>query len=108
MAFNFNGTNYVDVPRNANLEPATVTVDFWFNSASPGTNAYLLSKGADACNFGSYSFNNAQTGPMGGPGGGLAFDVLTSNGFFRSPFSPPTVFDGTYHHAAGTYNGSQV
>jgi Concanavalin A-like lectin/glucanases superfamily/HYR domain len=107
QAFSFNGANYVDVPRNVIQEPAMVTVDFWFNSASPGTNAYLLSKGADACNFGSYSFNNSGTGPMGSSGG-LAFDVLTSDGFFRSPFAPASLFDGTWHHAAGTYNGSQV
>ncbi|HJQ26366.1 MAG TPA: LamG-like jellyroll fold domain-containing protein [Blastocatellia bacterium] len=102
QAFSFNGSNYVDVPNNTSLEPQTVTVDFWFNSASPGTNAYLLSKGADACNFASYSFNNASD-----PNGALHFDVLTSNGFFRSP-GAVGAFDGTWHHAAGTYDGSQV
>ncbi len=103
QAFSFDGVDdFVDVPNNANLEPQALTVDFWFNSASPGTNAYLLSKGAATCQFGSYSFNNA------GTGGGLAFDVTINGSLIRSPISSPTVFDGMWHLAAGTYNGKTV
>ncbi|HKY05766.1 MAG TPA: LamG domain-containing protein, partial [Blastocatellia bacterium] len=103
QAFSFDGVDdYVNVPNNPNLEPATITVDFWFNSAAPGANAYLLAKGAQTNQFASYSFNNS------GTGGGLAFDVLVNNMFVRSPFSSPAVFDGQWHHATGTFDGSTV
>src|SRR5207244_2453265 len=61
-----------------------------------------LAKGADTCSQASYSFNNA------GTGGGLAFDVNIGGALVRSPFSSISVFDGNWHHVAGTYNGSFV
>ncbi len=99
-ALSLNGANdYVKVPNNAALEPASaMTVDFWFKSSAPGANAYLLSKGQQGCSFASYSFNKA------GGSGGLFFDVATTTGFFRSPESSPSVFDGNWHLAAGTYD----
>jgi hypothetical protein len=56
----------------------------------------------EGCSFGSYSFNAV------GTGGGVSFDVLTTAGFFRSPFSGAGVFDGAWHHIAGTYDGMTV
>jgi len=101
QAFNLNGpTDYVQVPSTAALQPATaITVDFWFNSSNPGAEAYLLSKGQEGCSFASYSFNR-----VGGTGG-LFFDVHTSGNLLaRSPESSNAIFDGSWHHIAGTYD----
>ncbi len=76
----------------------------WVKSASPGSAAYLLAKGAQDCSFASYSFNRA------GVAGDLAFDITVGSGtLVRSPFAPTgSVFDGNWHHVAGTYDGAFV
>ena len=103
LAFSFDGVDdFVNVPNNANLEPANVTVDMWFNSAAPGANAYLIAKGAEDCDAPSYSLNTA------GTGGGIAFDIWDGSTLARSPFSAATVFDGMWHHVAGTFDGATV
>ena len=85
QAFSFDGVDdFVNVTNNANLEPANVTVDMWFNSANPGTNAYLIAKGAQTCLAPSYSLNTAT------PGGGIAFDIWDGSTLARSPFSAAT------------------
>jgi hypothetical protein len=103
QAFIFDGVDdEVQVANHVSLEPQTLTVDFWFNSATPGAEAFLLSKGAQGCSFPSYSVNKA------GSKGGLAFDVTINGVVVRSPFSPATVFDGNWHFFAGTYDGKAV
>src|SRR5439155_20614503 len=108
QAFSFDGVDdFVEVPDNSSLEPATtLTVDMWVKSASPGAAAYLLAKGAQGCSFASYSFNRA------GVNGDLAFDITIDSGagvLVRSPFAPlGSVFDGNWHHVAGTYDNQFV
>jgi hypothetical protein len=103
QAFAFNGSDAeVRASDSAALEPAAVTVEMWVNSSQPGDQTYLLSKGASGDSFGSYALDTAS-------GDGLFFDVLTSSGFFRSPAAPlASVFDGEWHHVAGTFDGQAV
>ncbi|HTK75270.1 MAG TPA: LamG domain-containing protein, partial [Gemmataceae bacterium] len=103
QAFRFNGNDsQVRVPDSPALEPAVLTVELWVNSSQPGNQTYLLSKGASGDSFGSYALDTAS-------GDGLFFDVFTSGGFFRSPAAPlQSVFDGQWHHVAGTFDGQVV
>jgi hypothetical protein len=38
----------------------------------------------------------------------MAFYVATRDAFFRSPEAPASVWDGKWHHAAGTFDGTTV
>jgi hypothetical protein len=85
------------------LEPANVTIEAWVRRAgTPGTYAYVVSKGSVACNFSSY-------GLYTGSGGGMAFYVSGGSGYVVSPAaSPAQVWDGAWHHVAGTFDGHSV
>lgn len=92
------------VPRNASLEPGRITVEAWVRSAgTPGKFRYILAKGATECNTGSY-------GLYTGIDGGLQFYVSTGAtfSFVTSPDAGPGVWDGNWHHVAGTYDGTAV
>jgi hypothetical protein len=94
----------VVVGNSAALEPSAVTVEAWVKrSGSPGQWRYIVAKGATACIAGSY-------GLYSGSGGGLAFYVSTQTGFSftLSPDAGTGVWDGQWHHAAGTYDGATV
>lgn len=101
----FDGTGEVKVNDNNALEPASsVTVSAWVRSAgSPGTFRYVVAKGANGCIAASY-------GLYSGPGGGLEFYVSKGRGstFARSPDAGVTVWDGQWHLAVGTYDGSTI
>jgi hypothetical protein len=84
------------------LEPEQLTVELWVKSAAPGSYAYLVAKGSQGCSAPSYTFNKV------GGGGGLFFDVWNGSVLFRSPETPPSVFDGNWHHVAGTFDGTYV
>jgi hypothetical protein len=101
----FGGAGEVKVSDNNALEPAgAVTVSAWFrNDGSPGAFRYLVAKGANGCVAASY-------GLYSGPSGGLAFYVSRGRGstFARSPDAGQTVWDGQWHLAVGTYDGSSI
>jgi len=104
-AFSFDGLQYtyLQVPDTAELESMTtaITVDAWVKAASsPGTFRYILAKGASA-NAASYALYT-------GSGGGMAFYVSNGATFVVSPAAPPTLWDGNWHHVAGTFDGSTV
>jgi hypothetical protein len=93
----------VFIARSATLEPAAVTVESWVRgSASPGAFKHIISQGAYQCEVASYGL---YTGA-----GGIAFYV--SNGsddqVAVSPQAPPSIWDGAWHHVAGTYDGTAV
>lgn len=99
--------SYVGVPNNWVLEPSgAVTVDAWVRSAGPGDNRYIVSKGAEFCGWSSYALYALN--------GGLAFyvtkavDVHGNVAFGESPNAGSTIWDGAWHHVAGTYDGSRV
>lgn len=95
----------VFIPRSATLEPATVTVEAWVRSSvAPGAFKHIVSQGASGCEVASY-------GLYSGRGGGAAFYI--SNGGSGgeaaiSPAAPDTIWDGAWHHVAGTYDGAAV
>jgi hypothetical protein len=95
----------VKVADNAALEPAdTVTVSAWFkNDGSPGSYRYILAKGTRGCTAASY-------GLYTGPNGGLQFYVSRQRGavYTRSPDAGQGIWDGQWHLAVGTYDGSNV
>ena len=114
---------YMEVGHDPTMEPPSkITVETWVKAASPsaaGTNAYVLSKGFSGattlCNA-SYSFNQVDaTAPAGQSR--VHFDILTTNGpataLARSPSgtvavpaSSAAVFNGAFHHLAGTWDGT--
>jgi len=108
-AFSFTGTQYVDVPRSASLEPAHVTVDAWVNSpAFPGAFKYVVSKGGVDNTAASYAL---YTGKGGDPFG-LFFYVYDGTGVTGVHYSPgalsANVWNGAWHHVAGSYDGTDV
>ena len=79
--------------------PAALAI--WLGSAVPQPATYLLSKGASACNADS-SYALYTAGP-------LNFYVSDGVPGHFSPSPPATdVFDGNWHHLAGTYDGATV
>lgn len=105
-ALSFDGSSgQVKMADNDALEPAAaVTVSAWFkNSGSPGTYRYIVAKGANECIAASY-------GLYSGPNGGLQFYVSQHRGtvYARSPDAGLGVWDGKWHLAVGTYDGSAI
>jgi Ca2+-binding RTX toxin-like protein len=104
-ALAFDGaTGKLFMPRNLWLEPPEVTVGAWVNQlGSQGEFKYIVAKGATGCNAASY-------GLYTGPNGGLVFYVSTDAGsaYTRSPDAGTSVWDGTWHHVAGSYDGMKV
>lgn len=102
----FNGSSgYARVPDNSSLEPPTaVSVGAWFeHSGSPGDYRYLLAKGGSGCTASSY-------GLYTGPNGGLEFYVSRDHGtvYARSTDAGGRVWDGKWHLAVGTFDGSTI
>ena len=86
------------------LEPANVTVDAWVrrNGTPGGGNKYIVSKGGLGGVSPSYAIYS-----RGGPVLFLVFNP--SFGFTNSPaIAAATVWDGDWHHVAGTYDGTTV
>ena len=98
-ALSFSGDDFVTVPDSTALEPQELTVSLWFKAnGSPGTFRYLLAKGADSCRASSYSLQTSWHG-------GLQFVLWNGSQQFASGYAGPAVYDGRWHHAAGTWNG---
>jgi Ca2+-binding RTX toxin-like protein len=104
-ALEFDGsTGKVFIPRSLWLERQELTVSAWVRRlGTQGEFKYIFAKGATGCNAASY-------GLYTGPNEGLMFYVSTDAGLFftRSPDAGPGVWDGVWHHVAGTYDGSNV
>jgi len=106
QAFQFSGkSSYVSIPDSPTLDPATVTVEAWVKGTNVAPFEVVMAKGADANWGGSY-------GLYTGDSGGLFFEFLfqaNPNGAgFVSPGAGPGIWDGQWHHVAGTYDGASV
>ena len=101
-ALRFDGNDYVTIPDSPSLRPSRLTLSAWVRGdSSPGPFKYLIAKGTNACEASSFALYTTDTG-------NLAFYVTGDDGFVRSPIADPGLWDGRWHHVAGTYDGSTV
>ena len=99
-ALNFGGDDFVRIRSSKALEPEKVTVSLWFRgNGSPGTYKYLIAKGGDNCTAASYGLET-------GWNGGLWFYIWNGTQQIGSGYADPSVWDGKWHHAAGTFDGT--
>jgi len=92
------------MPDNATLEPLTLTVEAFVRATSPGTFLYILSKGG-----GPTSATNASYAFYTGSTGGLTFYTRADGGAtYLSDAAPASMWDGNWHHIAGTFDGDEV
>lgn len=94
---------YVAIRDPSAFQPARVSVEAWVRRlGTPGQWRYVVSSGATGC-------RSAPYGLYSGFGGGLGFYVSDSDGYVLAPeAAPAAVWDGAWHHAAGTYDGRHV
>jgi hypothetical protein len=99
----FDGGEFVSIPDSSDLETQNLTVSAWFRGASsPGSFKYLVAKGSNLCQSASYGLYTTQSH-------GLAFYVGDGyTNFDVSPESTAAIWDGKWHNAAGTYDGTTV
>jgi hypothetical protein len=103
-ALRFDGGDFVSIPSSPILEPKNITLSAWVRATgSPGNFKYVVSKGGLNCERASY-------GLYTGDNGGISFVIAGADAgtFFRSPQAPATVWDGQWHNAAGTFDGTTV
>jgi hypothetical protein len=103
-ALRFDGVDdQVTIPASDTLKPQRLTVAAWIRGgASPGQYKYIVDQGAINCDTGSYGLYTGSTG-------GVSFYVASGQyTYHRSPEAPATVWDGKWHHVAGTFDGSKV
>jgi hypothetical protein len=102
-ALNFDGEDdFVTIPDSPSLRPARVTVSAWFRrDRAIGAYKYIVAKGSDNCEASSFALYTTENNR-------IAFYVYDGNGWVRSPEAADSVWDGRWHHLAGTYDGSTV
>jgi hypothetical protein len=92
--------DYVEVPDDSTIAPPSITVEAWVKSNAPvGTFKYIISKYYTLApgGYSSYAFYTGGTG-------GLYFYVGTTGGTKISGNAGTGVWDGNWHHIAGTYD----
>ncbi len=109
-ALRFINDDRVTIPANSELEPQRLTVSAWvrwkpeapLGGPTPGIFKFPLSMGGDACRISSYGmFTDVNEG--------LVFYIGSTSGqTITSPAAPRTIWDGKWHHVAGTFDGSKV
>jgi hypothetical protein len=100
-ALRFDGVDdFVTVPDSASLKPEQLTVSLWFRgSSSPGQYKYLFARGGQDCTAASYGLQTHFSG-------GLGFTVWDGSSVRNSGIADASVWDGKWHHAAGTWDGT--
>jgi hypothetical protein len=98
-ALNFGGDDFVTIPDSPSLKPQTLTVSTWVKaSGSPGTFRYLVARGGQDCTAASYALHTSFHG-------GLQFYVWNGTAQLNSASHDTSIWDGRWHHVAGTYDG---
>ena len=102
-ALSFDGDgDGVRIPTSPSLQPARITVEGWVRAeGTPGVFRHIVSQGANACTAATY-------GLYTGIAGGLAFYISNGTKFAVSPDAGTGVWDGDWHHVAGTFDGLAV
>jgi Concanavalin A-like lectin/glucanases superfamily len=102
-ALHFDGLEGVRLPDSDRLNAPTITAEVVLRSPrSPGAWRYIVSRGGRECLAGAY-------GLYTGAAAGIAFYVFDGSGYVVSPVvSPEDIWDGAWHHVAGTFDGSAV
>jgi hypothetical protein len=101
-ALRFDGNDYIAIPDAPSLRQQRLTVEAWVNrKGSPGQFKYIVSKGGDRCEAASYGLYSSSNG-------GVAFYVYDGTKWWRTPQGSTSLWDGKWHHVAGTYDGSKV
>jgi DNA-binding winged helix-turn-helix (wHTH) protein len=106
VSFRFTGSSadYMRIPNHPLLEPEHVSVNAWVRAAkSPGIYRYIVAKGAEGCRESSYALYT-------GTNGGLVFYVagLPKHLALVSAPASPGIWNGQWHHVAGTFDGLVV
>ncbi|HLJ46233.1 MAG TPA: LamG domain-containing protein, partial [Bryobacteraceae bacterium] len=95
--------SYVRVLNSPSLHSDTVTVEAWVQGRAPqGPFRYLLAKGVHSEDAASYAFFTGRRS------GGLAFYIFDGADAAISPDPGAGIWDGKWHHAAGTFDGATV
>ena len=104
QALNVDGTGWVQVTDSVLLEPSEITVEAWVKRlGSPGGAIYIVSKYLPN-RYGSYSSYGLYTGS-----GGIRFYIGYTSSWIGSPeASAAAVWNGEWHHVAGTFDGSNI
>jgi len=98
----FDGLNdYIIVENSDSLEPDQITVETWVKKTGSTSFEYLISKGASYDSFSSYAFYTDGNG-------GLSFYIGDGISTTKSPNHDSSLWDGSWHHIAGSYDGSTV
>jgi len=102
-ALRFDGNDFVSIPDSPSLRPERLTLSAWVRTQeAPGPFEYLVAKGADRCEAASFALYTTRDGL-------LSFYVYHGDReWVRSPEAPADMWDGRWHHVAGTYDGQMV
>jgi hypothetical protein len=101
-ALSFDGNDFVLVADNSSIAPSSVTVEAWVKRpGTPGTFKYIISKYyvLKAGGWSSYAFYTGSTG-------GLYFYIGDATSYRLSPDAGTGVWDGEWHHIAGTFDNA--
>jgi hypothetical protein len=102
FGLDFDGNDYVQIPEASDFESQQLTVSLWFKApSSPGTHRYLISKGGDGCVSASWALQTSWNG-------GLWFQLWNGSAqVWSGGADAENVWDGRWHHAAGTWDGQR-
>ncbi|MGH9789335.1 MAG: LamG-like jellyroll fold domain-containing protein [Candidatus Acidiferrales bacterium] len=103
----FDGTaaSHVRIPANPLLEPETITVEAWVRASElPALFSYVVAKGAHECSEASYAIYTTGSGALRF----YVSDWKAMPSAFASPGAGSDIWDGKWHHMAGTFDGSKV
>jgi hypothetical protein len=101
-ALRLDGDDFVVMPDTSSLRPKRVTAEAWVRAPqSPGQFKYLMAKGGNGCEAGSFALYTSNNG-------GLAFYVYDGSKWWRSPMHGQGIWNGQWHHVAGAYDGRAV
>ena len=97
----FDGVDdYVQIPDASALEPTTLTLECWVKSNNPGIYSHIVSKDlTTAFGASSYALYTGSTG-------GLYFYVKSPSGYALSANAGTGIWNGQWHHIAGTFDGN--